>query len=74
MTSICTLNNIVSLNSCFIVFNKDEKALGLSSTCIALLGLDYKTFEQTLYLKDIIKFSLEDVKKISINSNQSFKL
>lgn len=23
MTSICTLNNIISLNSCFILFNKN---------------------------------------------------
>lgn len=74
MTSICTLNNITSLNSCFIVFNKEEKAIGLSSSCISLIGIDYKMFEQTLYLKDILTLSLEDVKKTSTNGNQSFRL
>lgn len=74
MTSICTLNNIISLNSCFIVFNKEEKAIGLSSSCISLLGIDYKMFEQALYLKDILNLSLEEVKKSSANGNQSFKL
>lgn len=74
MTSICTLNNIISLNNCFIVFNKDEKAIGLSSSCISLLGIDYKLIEQNIYLKDILQLSFEDVRKSSVNGNQSFKL
>ncbi len=74
MTSICTLTNMVSLNSCFILFNKDQKVIGLSSSCIALLGIDYKMFEQTVFLKDILTLSLEDVKKSSTNGNQSFTI
>lgn len=39
MTSICTLNNQVNLNSCFIIFNKKEKVVGISPSCISLLGI-----------------------------------
>lgn len=74
LTSICTLNNIISLNSCFIVFSKDEKVIGLSSSCISLLGLDYKIIEQGVSLKDILAISLDEVKKSAVNGNQSFKL
>ena len=42
MTSICTLSNDISLNNCFILFNKKEKSIGLSSSCITFLGLDNK--------------------------------
>ena len=74
MTSICTLNNIMSLKSCFIVFNKEQKALGLSSSCISILGIDSNLFKKALFLKEILNFTLEDIKKISNNGNQSFKI
>jgi hypothetical protein len=48
--------------------------IGLSSSCISLLGIDYKMLEQTVFLKDILTLSLDDVKKSSANGNQSFKI
>ncbi len=62
------------MNNCFILFNKKEKPIGLSSSCITFLGLDNKILEQSIFFKDLFCISLEEIKKISVIGTQSFKI